>query len=167
MERLEKIPVQELKPHFLDFEKDAEVVSLRPLVTLYKTHNSVNDIFSLTLSYGVGQLELRDLDKLSAYLPFVATESMSFEVFRGKLQELGSTLTFDSTDSEFLVVVNGFDGHFTQTMALVGDFLRHAKPDDKKLRQIVDEAKVTEKSLFNSSENVALSLIHISEPTRP
>ena len=74
---------------------------MRPLVTLYKTHNSVNDIFSLTLSYGVGQLELRDLDKLSAYLPFVATESMSFEVFRGKLQELGSTLTFDSTDSEF------------------------------------------------------------------
>lgn len=159
VERLEKIPVQELKPHFLDFEKDAEVVSLRPLVTLYKTHNSVNDIFSLTLSYGVGQLELRDLDKLSAYLPFVATESMSFEVFRGKLQELGSTLTFDSTDSEFLVVVNGFDGHFTQTMALVGDFLRHAKPDDKKLRQIVDEAKVTEKSLFNSSENVADMLL--------
>ena len=159
VERLEKIPVQELKPHFLDFEKDAEVVSLRPLVTLYKTHNSVNDIFSLTLSYGVGQLELRDLDKLSAYLPFVATESMSFEVFRGKLQELGSTLTFDSTDSEFLVVVNGFDGHFTQTMAMVGDFLRHAKPDDKKLRQIVDEAKVTEKSLFNSSENVADMLL--------
>lgn len=40
-----------------------------------------------------------------------------------------------------------------------GDFLRHAKPDDKKLRQIVDEAKVTEKSLFNSSENVADMLL--------
>lgn len=96
-----RYPYKNWKPHFLDFEKDAEVVSLRPLVTLYKTHNSVNDIFSLTLSYGVGQLELRDLDKLSAYLPFVATESMSFEVFRGKLQELGSTLTFDSTVLSF------------------------------------------------------------------
>lgn len=159
VERLEKIPVQEVKPHFLDFEKDAEVVSLRPLVTLYKKHNSVNDIFSLTFSYGVGELELRDLEKVSAYLPFVATESMSFDTFRGKLQELGSTLTFDSTDSEFLMVVNGFDSHFNQTMTLVGDFLRHAKPDDKKLRQIVDEAKVTEKSLFNSSENVADMLL--------
>lgn len=159
VERLEKIPVQEVRPHFLDFEKDAEVVSLHPLVTLYKKHNLVNDIFSLTLSYGVGELELRDLEKVSAYLPFVATESMSFDTFRGKLQELGSTLTFDSTDSEFLMVVNGFDSHFNQTMTLVGDFLRHAKPDDKKLRQIVDEAKVTEKSLFNSSENVADMLL--------
>lgn len=159
VERLEKIPVQEVRPHFLDFEKDAESVSLHPLVTLYKKHNSVNDIFSLTLSYGVGELELRDLEKVSAYLPFVATESMSFDTFRGKLQELGSTLTFDSTDSEFLMVVNGFDSHFNQTMTLVGDFLRHAKPDDKKLRQIVDEAKVTEKSLFNSSENVADMLL--------
>lgn len=159
VERLEKIPVQEVRPHFLDFEKDAEVVSLHPLVTLYNKHNLVNDIFSLTLSYGVGELELRDLEKVSAYLPFVATESMSFDTFRGKLQELGSTLTFDSTDSEFLMVVNGFDSHFNQTMTLVGDFLRHAKPDDKKLRQIVDEAKVTEKSLFNSSENVADMLL--------
>lgn len=154
VERLEKIPVQELKPHFLDFEKDTEVVSLSPLVTLYKTYNSVNDIFSLTFSYGIGKLELRDLGKLSAYLPFIATESMTFEAFRGKLQELGSTLTFESTDTEFLMVVNGFDGHFTQTMALVGDFLRHAKPDNKKLRKIVDEEKVLEKSFFNSNENV-------------
>ena len=74
-------------------KKDAEVVSLRPLVTLYKTHNSVNDIFSLTLSYGVGQLELRDLDKIVRLSTFRSDGIDVFEVFRGKLQELGSTLT--------------------------------------------------------------------------
>lgn len=159
VERLDRIPVQELKPHLLDFEKDVEIVHLRQGVDLYRTINRVNDIFSLTLSYGVGELTFRDAGKLAAYLPFVATDSMSFEMFRGKLQALGSTLTFDCTDSEFLVVVNGFDDHFVETMTLVGDFLRHVKPDDKKMRQIVDEAKVMEKSLFNSSESVADMLL--------
>ena len=159
VKRLEEIPTQEVRPHFLDFGKDVEVVEVRPLVTLYAGHNTVNDIFSLTLSYGIGELESRDLEKLAAYLPFVATESLSFEAFRGKLQELGSTLTFDVSDSEFMVTVNGFDDNFAATLELVSDFLCHAKPDDKKLRQIVDEAKVTEKSLFNSSESMAEMLL--------
>ena len=55
--------------------------------------------------------------------------------------------------------MNGFDARLAETLELVGDFLRHAKPDDKKLKQIVDEAKVMEKSLFKSSENVADMLL--------
>lgn len=159
VKRLENIPTQEVHPHFLDFKNDVEVLEIYPLVTLYASHNMVNDIFSLTLSYGIGELESRDLEKLAAYLPFVATESMPFEVFRSKLQELGSTLTFDVNDSEFMVIVNGFDDHFAETLEQVSDFLRHANPDDKKLRQIVDEAKVTEKSFFNSSESLADMLL--------
>lgn len=157
--KLEKMPVQVTPPHFLDFGKDAEVVPLRPLVTLYKVHNPVNEVFSLVLSYGIGELEARELEKLSAYLPLIATESMTFDVFRGRLQALGSVLTFESTDAEFRVIVNGFDARLAETLELVGDFLRHAKPDDKKLKQIVDEAKVMEKSLFKSSENVADMLL--------
>lgn len=42
--------------------------------------------------------------------------------------------------------VTGFDNHIDETMELVGDFIRHAKADDKKLRQIVDDAKVSEKA---------------------
>ena len=159
VKRLERMPVRELHPHFVDFERDTERVPLTPLVTLYRTPNPVNDIFSLTLSYGRGQLEESDLEKLAAYLPFLAPADGTFEAFRRGLQELGSTLTFEVTDSDFLLVVNGFDSCFERTMEQVGRFLRDVKADNKKLRQIVDEAKVTEKSLFNSSESVADMLL--------
>ena len=55
--------------------------------------------------------------------------------------------------------VTGFDNHIDETMELVGDFIRHAKADDKKMRQIVDDAKVTEKAFFKSSDNVAAALM--------
>ena len=155
VKQLERIPARETIPHFLDFEQDVYREQLTPLVTLYVTPNSVNDIFSLTLCYGVGKLERKELEKLAAYLPFVATESMTFEAFRSKLQELGSTLLFDVTDTDFRIMLNGFDSHLTETLTLLGDFMRHAKPDEKKLRQLIDEEKVAEKSLFHSSENVA------------
>lgn len=159
VKQLERIPARETTPHFLDFEQDVYRKQLTPLVTLYVTPNSVNDIFSLTLCHGVGKLERKELAKLAAYLPFVATESMSFEVFRSKLQELGSTLLFDVTDTDFRIMLNGFDSHLTETLTLLGDFMRYAKPDEKKLRQLIDEEKVVEKSLFHSSEHVADMLL--------
>ena len=159
VKQLERIPARETTPHFLDFEQDVYRKQLTPLVTLYVAPNSVNDIFSLTLCHGVGKLERKELAKLAAYLPFVATESMSFEAFRSKLQELGSTLLFDVTDTDFRIMLNGFDSHLTETLTLLGDFMRHAKPDEKKLRQLIDEEKVLEKSLFHSSEHVADMLL--------
>ncbi len=159
VKQLERIPARESTPHFLDFEQNVYRAQLTPLVTLYVTPNAVNDIFSLTLCHGVGKLERKELEKLAAYLPFVATESMCFETFRSKLQELGSTLLFDVTDNDFRILLNGFDSHLMETLTLLGDFMRHAKPDEKKLRQLIDEEKVAEKSLFHSNENVADMLL--------
>lgn len=157
--QLEKIPEQQVAPRIIDFEKDVKTSKLTPLVTLYTTPNPLNDIFTLNISYGIGALEQPELMQLTNYLQLLGTESLSFEQFRSRLQSIGSTLAFDVTPDAFVMKVTGFDNHIDETMELVGDFIRHAKADDKKLRQIVDEAKVSEKAFFKSGDNVASALL--------
>lgn len=157
--QLEKIPEQQVAPRIIDFEKDVKTSKLTPLVTLYTTPNPLNDIFTLNISYGVGALEQPELMQLTNYLQLLGTESLSFEQFRSRLQSIGSTLAFDVTSDAFVMKVTGFDNHIDETMELVGDFIRHAKADDKKLRQIVDDAKVSEKAFFKSGDNVASALL--------
>ena len=157
--QLEKIPEQQVAPRIIDFEKDVKTSKLTPLVTLYTTPNPLNDIFTLNISYGIGALEQPELMQLTNYLQLLGTESLSFEQFRSRLQSIGSTLTFDVTPDAFVMKVTGFDNHIDETMKLVGDFIRHAKADDKKLRQIVDDAKVSEKAFFKSGDNVASALL--------
>lgn len=128
-------------------------------MTLYTTPNPLNDIFTLNISYGIGALEQPELMQLTNYLQLLGTESLSFEQFRSRLQSIGSTLAFDVTPDAFVMKVTGFDNHIDETMELVGDFIRHAKADDKKLRQIVDDAKVSEKAFFKSGHNVASALL--------
>ena len=158
-EQLEKIPGQQVAPRIIDFEKDVKTSKLTPLVTLYTTPNPLNDIFTLNISYGIGALEQPELMQLTNYLQLLGTESLSFEQFRSRLQSIGSTLAFDVTPDAFVMKVTGFDNHIDETMKLVGDFIRHAKADDKKLRQIVDDAKVSEKAFFKSGDNVASALL--------
>ena len=157
--QLEKIPEQQVAPRIIDFEKDVKSSKLTPLVTLYTTPNPLNDIFTLNISYGIGALEQPELMQLTNYLQLLGTESLSFEQFRSRLQSIGSTLAFDVTPDAFVMKVTGFDNHIDETMELVGDFIRHAKADDKKLRQIVDDAKVSEKAFFKSGDNVASALL--------
>lgn len=157
--QLEKIPEQQVAPRIIDFEKDVKTSKLTPLVTLYTTPNPLNDIFTLNISYGIGALEQPELMQLTNYLQLLGTESLSFEQFRSRLQSIGSTLAFDVTSDAFVMKVTGFDNHIDETMKLVGDFIRHAKADDKKLRQIVDDAKVSEKAFFKSGDNVASALL--------
>lgn len=157
--QLEKIPEQQVAPRIIDFEKDVKTSKLTPLVTLYTTPNPLNDIFTLNISYGIGALEQPELMQLTNYLQLLGTESLSFEQFRSRLQSIGSTLAFDVTPDAFVMKVTGFDNHIDETMKLVGDFIRHAKVDDKKLRQIVDDAKVSEKAFFKSGDNVASALL--------
>lgn len=157
--QLEKIPEQQVAPRIIDFEKDVKTSKLTPLVTLYTTPNPLNDIFTLNISYGIGALEQPELMQLTNYLQLLGTESLSFEQFRSRLQSIGSTLAFDVTPDAFVMKVTGFDNHIDETMELVGDFIRHAKADDKKLRQIVDDAKVSEKAFFKSGDNVASALL--------
>lgn len=157
--KLEKIPVLPVKPRFIDFEKDVQTTLIKPLITLYTTPNPLNDIFTLNISFGMGFYEQPELMQLASYLQFIGTDSLSYEQFRTRLQAIGSAISFEVTPDNFILRITGFDNHIDETIALAGDFLLHAKADDKKIRQLVDEAKVARQAFVKSNDNVANALL--------
>jgi predicted Zn-dependent peptidase len=156
---LEQLPVKEITPRFLDFGQDVTILPLSPLVKLYASANPVNDIFSLDLSFGIGKIEKPELVQLTNYLPRLGTDELSFDDFRGKLQTLGSTLSFDVDDNQFIIKISGFDAHFNETLALVSSFMQHVKADNKKVKQLADDEKLMKKTFSKSTNNVALALL--------
>jgi predicted Zn-dependent peptidase len=157
--QLASLPVKKMVPRFLDFNTDVTILPLSPLAKLYASANPVNDIFTLDISFGTGKIENPVLTQLASYLSLLGTEELSFEEFRGRLQALGSILSFETDDNHFVVKVSGFDANFNETMALVSSFMKQAKAENKKLKQLADEEKVTKKAFFKSPDNVALALL--------
>ena len=157
--QLEQLPVEAVKPRFIDFQEDVEVMDLQPLVHLYRTLNEINDIFSLRISFGIGSLENPLLPHLSLFLHYLGTERQAFDLFRRQLQVLGSTMSFQVTDTDFVLEVTGFDRQLADTLPFIGEFLRSAKGEQKKMRLVVEEAKVVEKSFLKSSESLSKALL--------
>lgn len=156
--KLEKLPVQEVKTRFLDFENDVQTIAMTPKTTLYVTLNPVNTIFTLKLAYQIGSLEEPKIKLLASYLSLLGTDKQSFNEYRTKLQRLGSLLHFDADPNHFIVSLSGFDKYFEETISVLGEFLQHVKDDRKKLKTLIDDAKVGEKALFKSSNDIAEAL---------
>ncbi len=155
---LEKLPIRELSPRFIDVNNDAQLVRLNEYLSLYSVKNPVNDIFTLNFNFQIGQTACPTLKQLVSYLPFIGTETYSFEELRTRLQTLGSTLMFDVDDKEFVVKVSGFDRNFDETMRTVSHFFHSPKADENRVKMLIDDAKVTEKAFFKSSNEVASAL---------
>ena len=156
--KLEKMRVHDVKIRFLDFENDAQTIPLTSKATLYVTNNPVNTIFTLRLVYAIGMLEEPKIKYLASYLSLLGTEKHSFNEYRTKLQRLGSLMHFDSDHNHFIISVSGFDKYLEETIVVLSEFLQHVKGDRKKIKAIIDDAKVGEKAFFKSSNDIADAL---------
>ena len=120
-EEFQKLPKGELKQTFNDFN-DVKVSSLGENVTLHYTPNSKNDIFTLTLRYGVGEHEMPLLPFAAALMENAgimgspATEGKDFDQ---QIAELGGSVSYGCNDSYFYISISGEDENLGKIMNLV------------------------------------------------
>ena len=137
-EEFQKLPKGQLKQTFNDFN-DVQVSSLGENVTLHYTPNSKNDIFSLTLRYGVGEHEM-------PLLPFAATlmndagimssPNVEGKDFKQQMAELGASVSYGCNDSYFTIAISGEDGNINKIMNLVNRQLLMPYLEQKQLDNV-------------------------------
>lgn len=162
--KIGNMPVPEMAPDFIEFgppgTEGAEVIvtSLNPLVRMYYVENKVNDLFNLTLKFGVGSYEMPVLAHLDRYMQLIGTGDMSFRDFSGKMQRLGASYNFYTGTDHFNINVTGPDMHLERILGLVGALLYSPKPDESKIKNLYEETKASEKIEQEDPESVGAAL---------
>ncbi|MBR6017247.1 MAG: insulinase family protein [Paludibacteraceae bacterium] len=118
-EAFKQLPKGELKQTFNDFN-DVQVSSLGENVTLHYTPNTKNDIFTLSLRYGVGEHEMPLLPYVTALMNDAGVmPKMEGKDFKFRLADLGASLSYSCSDSYFTINVSGEDKNLNDIMQLV------------------------------------------------
>lgn len=142
----------------IDFQKEIQKVQFDNVSLFYK-ENPINSVFSLDLTYDVGESTMPVLNVLQSYLSLLGTDSLSFEEFRTKLQSIGASLSFFSSENTFTIEITGIDAYFDQTLEYVGNFVASVKADQRKIKQLADGVKMESKAFFESSDEIAKALV--------
>ncbi len=120
-----------IKTHYNDFN-DVAVSKLDEHITLHYTPNTKNDIFSLTLRYGVGTAKMPKLEYVvqlmnrAGILPDTEPQE-----FRRKLSQLGGRIAYGVDDSYLTIQLIGEDRHMKDILELVSLQILMPKLDKK------------------------------------
>ena len=120
-EAFKKLPKGQLKQTFNNFN-DVQVSSLGENITLHYTPNTKNDVFSLTLRYGVGEHEMPLLPYAAALMNnagIMGNPATEGKDFKQQMAELGGDVSYGCNDSYFYISISGEDGNMNKIMNLV------------------------------------------------
>ncbi len=143
-EAFQKLPKGELKQTFNDFN-DVQVSSLGENVKLHYTANNKNDIFSLTLRYGVGAHEMPLLPYAAALMEnagIMGNPAVEGKDFDQLMAEYGASVSYGCNDSYFTVTISGEDENFKQIMNRVSRQLLMPYLEEKQILNVKGSAFV-------------------------
>jgi len=148
----------------VDFERDVQRLPITPSgdeggCFLYYKQNPVNDIFTFTLRYYNGTYETPLLSQLAGYLSAIGTDSLRKQQLENAWLQLGVTMTADAGDERFAFTLTGRDDQLEPALRLLAHFLAHAQGDDKALKDLKQEAKVTDKSFGKQKDDALIPMI--------
>ena len=135
-----------VRPRTIDFEKDATIIQIAPMVKLYAKENPVNDVFTMKFHYMKGHGSDRLIQSMSEYVNDLSTDSLTYKEFKSGLQKLGGTVNFFSDRNTFVVDIMGFDENIEPTLQYVSHFMNNVKPDKKALERVISGEKINRKA---------------------
>ena len=120
-EEFKKLPKGELKQTYNNFD-DVKLSSLGEHITLHYTPNTKNDVFTLTLRYGIGEHEMPLLPYATALMNnagIMGRPATEGKDFKQQMAMLGGTVSYACDNSYFYISVSGEDGNIKKIMNLI------------------------------------------------
>ena len=131
-----QLPRGEVKLTYNNFA-DVRVRDLGDNVTLRYTPNDKNDMFTLTLRYGVGEFKMPMLPYAVALLNSAGVmPDTEAQEFNRQMAELGAAVGYSCDDSYFVISIMGEDANLEKITALVTRQLLMPKLEQKQLDAI-------------------------------
>ena len=158
--RLEQLPVKNVPPRLLDFDRDVLKSRLNSGNMLYSGPNPLNDYFSLVITFHKGTLQDRLLEAVADYIAELGTDSLDVKELGAAMQSIGAQVSFAADEQMTVIGLTGEEANLEPSLHLLGHFLDRMKADNDKLESIKDAAGPDEKSFWDDNTEVFAALVN-------
>ena len=138
---LAKLPVADRQTRLVDMQHDVEVTPLSEHVTLYKSQNTLNNLFQLSLKWHRGKRNDPRLSLLASYLGELGTDSLTKHQLGEAWQRLGTTFDTEVSEKFFTLTISGVESQLEPSLRLLSHVLDNLKSDKEAMNELVKEYK--------------------------
>jgi len=136
-QKIKAMPIGTVQEKYNDFN-DVKKVKLYNDVTLFCSDNKVNDVFTLTLKYGVGTEKMPKLEYATALMNTAGVmPDVDAQSLRRQFSELGASCSYGVSDSYFYIQLTGDEKNLAEICKLMTRQTLFPKLDNKQLERVI------------------------------
>ncbi|MDY0198038.1 MAG: insulinase family protein [Tenuifilaceae bacterium] len=154
----ETIPSHEPKIQSIDFNKDVITETIYSGHKLQVVTNPVNDIFSLTFVFEVGQIENPMLVFAAEGINMSGAGEYNVTQLKEEFAKIGTSYNIYANDSYTFIEVQGIEANLPRTMELIGLLISDPKLEQGKIKTIIEGETTNRKMQRSEADNVAQAL---------
>ncbi len=155
---LDSIPSNPINEKFVDFRADVEYNRIKKGITIYQTKNPYNDIFSLTIKYGMGEAYHQLLNNATQLIDLCGTKDYKVSELKNEFSKIGCTYSISSNKDYTIVELEGKESQLKPALILLGKLTHNPVCEPNKLDVIIDGEKSNRKIENDEPNNVADAL---------
>jgi len=135
--KLKAMPMGTVEEKYNNFD-DVKKIKLYNDVTLFCSDNKVNDVFTLTLKYGVGTEKMPNLEYATALMNTAGVmPDVDAQSLRRQFSELGASCSYGVSDSYFYISLSGDEKNLAEICKLMTRQTLFPKLDNKQLERVI------------------------------
>ncbi|UTW62292.1 insulinase family protein [bacterium SCSIO 12741] len=138
MAEFREIKSPELKPVFLDFQKDIKHATINSNIPFLYIENEDNELFKLIYTAEAGKKHNKKFSLAFEYLPYIGTSKYSAEELQKELYNLGLQFNAISGHERTYVIMSGLKKSTQAGIELMEHILADAKPDSMAYQMFVE-----------------------------
>lgn len=135
--RVEAMPVVSTEPMYVDYKKDFKKTTIKPGVEMYYSKNPKNNLFSLSIKYGVGNKDFPDLKYASNLMNYSGSLKRDVNGLKEEFSKISCNYGIYSNDNNLFVSVSGDETYLADALKLITELLLIPKLDEDKLELII------------------------------
>ncbi|MBX3164226.1 MAG: insulinase family protein [Bacteroidetes bacterium] len=139
------IAEKKVTPRFLDFKTDVSDQTIYGKHRLISAKNPENTMFSLYISYQTNVLDNAALEAAFGAMKYVETPTLKNIEIKKKLQQLGITVNYETSDNDVTISLNGLENNLEQALQILQTVLNEGRFNDKVIPKVIDEKKADDK----------------------
>jgi len=130
---------EEVKPVFIDFEKDLSRSKLENGLELLYKNNEENELFSLNYVIDIGSANNSRIPIASSYFEYLGTSKYSPSRLKEEFYKIGCTYSVSSGEDQTTISISGLNENFDEAMKLMEEVITDVQPNDEALNNLVSD----------------------------
>jgi predicted Zn-dependent peptidase len=154
----ETIPVKQTQFTPIDFNADIQRRQVAEGVVLHHVTNPLNDIFTLTIQYNVGNQHIKLLDRATELMVFSGTANKKVDELKREFAKIGCTYSIWSNNSYTTIRIEGIEENLPLAIELINELVAAPVLEQSKLKVMIDGEKANRRMERSEPDNVASAL---------